>query len=262
MRPAMYAIIRKDLKGVTDNRQLFLPILLVPLILIVVLPTIFILSVRFIPEDAGDFNALLAMLPQTAMSGGMEQALIGLILNNILPVFFLIIPIMTASVMAASSFVGEKEKHTLETLLYCPLPLERIFYAKILASFLMSMFVSLLSFGVMLLVMETELFVLFGRLTMPSVNWLLMLLLLSPAVSLIAITLIVRGSAKAQSMEESQQKAVFLILPLLLLIVGQFAGILLISPWLLLILGAVCAIAAWLLMRGCRRRFTYESLLR
>ena len=132
MRPAMYAIIRKDLKGVTDNRQLFLPILLVPLILIVVLPTIFILSVRFIPEDAGDFNALLAMLPQTAMSGGIEQALIGLILNNILPVFFLIIPIMTASVMAASSFVGEKEKHTLETLLYCPLPLGRIFYAKIL----------------------------------------------------------------------------------------------------------------------------------
>ena len=126
----------------------------------------------------------------------------------------------------------------------------------------MSMLVSLLSFGVVLLVMETELFVLFGRLTMPSVNWLLMLLLLSPAVSLIAITLIVRGSAKAQSMEESQQRAVFLIFPLILLIVGQFAGILLISPWLLLILGAVCALAAWLLMRGCRRKFTYESLLK
>lgn len=59
MRPAMYAIIRKDFKGVTDNRQLFLPILLVPLILIVILPTIFVLTVplsRKTPEILRRFS--------------------------------------------------------------------------------------------------------------------------------------------------------------------------------------------------------------
>lgn len=262
MKSAIYAIIRKDIRSVTSNRQLFLPILLVPLIMIVVLPTIFVVTVRFVPEEAGDLDALLSLLPVSALDGGAEQALIQIILNNILPVFFLIIPIMTSSVMAAGSFVGEKEKHTLETLLYCPLPLGRIFYAKIMASFLMSMMVSLLSFAVMLAFMETELFILFGALTVPSLNWLIMLFLLSPAVSLIAITLIVRGSAKAQTMEESQQKAVFLILPLILLIVGQFSGVLLVSGWLLLILALACGAAAWFLMRGCRKRFTCESLLK
>ena len=262
MKSAIYAIIRKDIRSVTSNRQLFLPILLVPLIMIVVLPTIFVVTVRFVPEEAGDLDALLSLLPVSALDGGAEQALIQIILNNILPVFFLIIPIMTSSVMAAGSFVGEKEKHTLETLLYCPLPLGRIFYAKIMASFLMSMMVSLLSFAVMLAFMETELFILFGALTVPSLNWLIMLILLSPAVSLIAITLIVRGSAKAQTMEESQQKAVFLILPLILLIVGQFSGVLLVSGWLLLILALACGAAAWFLMRGCRKRFTCESLLK
>ncbi|HJD47528.1 MAG TPA: ABC transporter permease [Candidatus Mediterraneibacter norfolkensis] len=262
MKSAIYAIIRKDIRSVTSNRQLFLPILLVPLIMIVVLPTIFVVTVRFVPEEAGDLDALLSLLPVSALDGGAEQALIQIILNNILPVFFLIIPIMTSSVMAAGSFVGEKEKHTLETLLYCPLPLGRIFYAKIMASFLMSMMVSLLSFAVMLAFMETELFILFGALTVPSLNWLIMLFLLSPAVSLIAITLIVRGSAKAQTMEESQQKAVFLILPLILLIVGQFSGVLLVSGWLLLILALACGAAAWFLMRGCRKWFTCESLLK
>lgn len=262
MKSAVYAIIRKDIRSVTSNRQLFLPILLVPLILIVVLPTIFVLTVRFVPEEAGDLDALLAMLPGSALSGGMEQALTHVILNNILPVFFLIIPIMTASVTAAGSFVGEKEKHTLETLLYCPLPLNLIFYAKILASFLMSMLISLCSFGIMFLIIETELLLLFGNLTAPSPSWFILLILLSPAVSLIAITLIVRGSAKAQSMEESQQKAVFLILPLMLLIVGQFSGALLVSGWLLLVLALVCGGGAWFLMRGCRKRFTYESLLK
>ena len=199
------------------------------------------------------------MLPVSFLDGGIEQALIQIILNNILPVFFLIIPIMTSSVMAAGSFVGEKEKHTLETLLYCPLPLGRIFYAKIMASFLMSMMVSLLSFIVMLAFMETELFVLFGALTVPSFNWLIMLFLLSPAVSLIAITLIVKGSAKAQTMEESQQKAAFLILPLMLLIVGQFSGVLLVNGWLLLMLALVCGISAWFLMRGCRKKLHLRS---
>ncbi len=262
MKSAVYAIIRKDIRSVTSNQQLFLPILLVPLIMIVVLPTIFVVTVRFVPEETGDLDALLAMLPVSFLDGGIEQALIQIILNNILPVFFLIIPIMTSSVMAAGSFVGEKEKHTLETLLYCPLPLGRIFYAKIMASFLMSMMVSLLSFIVMLAFMETELFVLFGALTVPSFNWLIMLFLLSPAVSLIAITLIVKGSAKAQTMEESQQKAAFLILPLMLLIVGQFSGVLLVNGWLLLMLALVCGISAWFLMRGCRKNFTCEALLK
>lgn len=66
----------------------------------------------------------------------------------------MIIPIMASSVMAASSFVGEKEKHTLETLLYSPLSLGRLFQSKILAGFSVGMMISYSSFAAMLLVME------------------------------------------------------------------------------------------------------------
>ena len=90
---------------------------------------------------------------------------------------------------------------------------------------------------------------------------LVVLLLVSPAISLIAVTLIVRGSAKAQSVEESQQVAVFLLLPLLLLIVGQFTGVLLMNVWILLGLGVVCAVLAWILLQKSMGRFTYEKLL-
>lgn len=88
------------------------------------------------------------------------------------------------------------------------------------------------------------------------------MLVVSPALSLIAITLIVRGSAKAQSVEESQQAAVFLVIPVILLVVGQFTGILLVSVWVLLGLGAVCALLAWILIKKCMGRFTYEMLLK
>ena len=256
MKTAMYAIIKKDFRGVASNRRLFSALLIVPLALTIVLPSIFVIAIHFVPDDP-DITKLLSLLPEAAQAESLELTLSGMVLNYILPVFFLMIPIMATSIMAASAFVGEKERHTLETLLYCPLTLKQIFQAKVWASFLLSMLVSLISF----MVIEAELFFLMGRLLVPSVSWLVVMLLLSPAISLIAVTLIVRGSAKAQSVEESQQAAVFLIIPLILLIAGQFTGVLLMNVWILLGLGAVCAILAWILLQKSMGRFTYERLL-
>ena len=260
MNTAIFAIIKKDFRSVTANRRLFASLLIVPLVLTIVLPSVFVFLIHMTPDDP-DIQSLLNLLPQASRSSSLELTVTGLIINQILPVFFLIIPIMTASIMAASAFVGEKEKHTLETLLYCPLSVKQIFRAKVMASFLLSMMVSLISFCAMVLVLELETFLLMGRLLRPDVNWLVILLLVSPAISLIAVTLIVRGSAKAQSVEESQQSAVFLIIPVVLLMAGQFTGAMLLNAWILLGLGALCALLAWILLKKSMTRFTYEMLL-
>ena len=261
MNRAMLSLMKKDFKGITANRRLFSAILIVPLVLTVFLPSVFIVLIHFAPDDP-DFQSLAGMLPQSLQGGSLEMTIAGLVLNYIMPLFFLMIPIMTASVMAASSFVGEKERRTLETLLYSPLSLKQIFRAKVAASFLLSMLVSFLSFFAMLVVVEAELFFLAGGLLLPGASWAAILLLVSPAISLIAVTLIVRRSAKAQSVEESQQGAVFLIVPVILLVTGQFSGVLLVSVWLLLGIGAVCALLAWLLLKSAMGKFTYEMLLK
>ncbi len=261
MNSMQIALIKKDLRSITSNKRLFSVLLIVPLVFTLVLPSILILTVTFAPMETSDFQSMLALLPAGAQGGDMRLMIIDLLLNNILPIFFLLIPIMAASVMAASSFVGEKEKRTLETLLYCPLSLKQIFNAKILASFLLSMLVSLSSFVVMIVAVEAEIVFATGSLLLPSVSWLVLMLLVSPAVSLIAITLIVRGSAKAQTMEESQQRSVFLILPIMMLAVGQFSGLMLINVWILLGLGIVLAGIALLAMRSSFGKFTYEVLI-
>lgn len=261
MRTAMTAIIKKDLKSVMDNRRMFASLLIVPLVLVVFLPSLFLIMLRFAPADP-DMQKMLELLPAAMRQGDWQQAAAGLMVNFLLPSFFLMIPVMTASIMAASAFVGEKEKHTLETLLYCPLSVRQIFRAKVMASFLLSMLVSLISFAVMLLVTELESYFLLGTLLVPGINWLVILALVSPAISLIALTLIVRGSAKAQTVEESQQSAVFLILPVILLVVGQTTGLMLVNGWVLLGLGVVCGLIAFLMLKMCMGRFTYEMLLK
>ena len=260
MRTAMRAMIRKDFRGIAGNHRLFSTLFIVPLVLTVLVPSVFLLVIHFMPEEA-ELSKFLDMLPISARLETPEATLSHMILNYVLPVFFLLIPIFSASIMAASAFVGEKERHTLETLLYCPLTLRQIFQAKVLASFLLSMLVSLISFLAMILTVEAESLLLTRRLLLPSVSWLPVMLLLAPSLSLTAITLIVRGSARARSVEESQQAAVFLILPLLLLIVGQLTGILLLNVWILLGIGVVCAALGLFLLGRCAGRFTFERLL-
>ena len=258
MNRGMLALIRKDLRSVTANHRMLVTLLVVPLVLTVFLPTVAVVTLHTAPEEAADFQKLLAV---AAGGEGMERQILNLLLNYVLPLFFLIIPVMTASVMASASFVGEREKHTLETLLYGPLSLRQVFRAKVLAAFTLSMGVSLLSFGIMLAVFEGEVLWLTGQLLAPAPAWLLVLLLVAPAVALIAIPLMVRLSVKAKSAEDAQQGATFLLLPVILLLVGQFSGVLLVSPTLLLVLGVGCAGVAALLMRRAMGNFTYERFL-
>ena len=100
----------KDLRGITANRRLFSTIFIVPVVFTVVLPSIFVFTIHFTPDDE-DLLELLSMLSQTMGAQNLELALVGLILNYILPAFFLMIPIMASSIMAASAFVGEKEHY-------------------------------------------------------------------------------------------------------------------------------------------------------
>lgn len=211
MNSGRFALIKKDIRGITSNKQIFAVLLIVPLVLTIVLPSIFVLVLTQAPDAASDFQKLLDMMPVTDGEYSQQQRILGLILNNIMPPFFLIVPIMASSVMAASSFVGEKEKHTLETLLYSLLSLRQLFQSKILAGFSVGMMVSYISFAAMLLVVEMEVFFLTGNLIIPGISWLIIMLLIAPAFSLVAIAVTVRSSAKAKTVEEAQQRAVFLI---------------------------------------------------
>ena len=260
MNIGQFALIKKDMRSVTSNKQVFAVLLIVPIVLTIALPSIFVFVISFAPDAASDFQKLLDMLP--APNGEYNQQIFGLILNQIMPSFFLIIPIMASSVMAASSFVGEKEKHTLETLLYSPLSLGQLFQSKIFAGLSIGIMVSYISFAAMLLVVEMEVFFLTGNLIIPSISWLIIMLLIAPSFSLVAIAVTVRSSAKAKTIEEAQQRAVFLIFPILALIIGQFTGIILISAGLLWGVGIVPAALAILLVKRAAGNFTYEKLLK
>ena len=90
MNAAIYAIIQKDIRGITSNKRLFSTIIIVPLVLTLLLPSIFIFAIQFAPEELDELQEVLKLLPSTEQTKELDQMALSLILNNIMPVFFLL----------------------------------------------------------------------------------------------------------------------------------------------------------------------------
>jgi len=256
------AIIEKDLHFFKTTRGNISSIIVVSLMFSAVFPAIFILIMHFSPDEMDDMAELFAMVPGAIGQFETNLAVLSIMLNNIVPVFFLMIPVMATTTMATASFVGEKEKRTLETLLYSPLQLNKIFSSKVIASLFLSMIVTIGTFIVYLVISQSLIYFLFGVLMLPTVNWYITVFIVAPVLTLLAVTITSKISAKAQTMEEAFQKAGLITIPIILLAASQFTGLMLLNAWVLLVAAAVIGVIAFVLMKSALRNFNYEMLLR
>jgi ABC-2 type transport system permease protein len=192
--------------------------------------------------------------------GTLGQQLVYLLLNYLLAPMFLIIPTMVTSLVAASSFVGEKEKKTLETLLFSPVRATDLFASKALAAFLPSMAISL--GGFLLFALEFTLLgiPLFGRVVLPAPHWLPLVLWLSPALTLLVTFLNVLVSVKVKGFQEAQQVSVIVILPLLFLVYGQIGGVVFMGTALVMLIGLGVFVLDAFLIRAAARTYNRDKL--
>lgn len=274
-KQAICAIALKDIRGITANLQVWLPMLLVPLILGVVLPTIYMIAVTHFGPEAADMEEMLVWLDRIPPSplkdsldamSNVSQRISYLVANYMLAPFFLMIPLMASSVVAADSLAGEKERGTLESLLFAPMDMLSLFTGKVLAAFLPSMGLSLATFLISTVTVNLTGWRLFGRIFFPALNWLPLMLLVIPMVSLLAIFLTVFISARVATFQAAYQMGGLLVLPALLLLVGQASGLLLLGPGLLTAVGIGLALInlalLWLIVRGLDRNRLFESQIR
>ena len=73
MNSGRFALIKKDIRGITSNKQIFAVLLIVPLVLTIVLPSIFVLVLTQAPDAASDFQKLLDMMPVTELDNMLNE---------------------------------------------------------------------------------------------------------------------------------------------------------------------------------------------
>jgi len=235
-------VFKKDWCEIRRNWQVILPIVIVPLLISVLLPVILtaIPSLTTREAPAGEFEALIQNLPihvQEQIAGMTEtQIVIYIMALYFLAPFFLIIPLMVSGVIASDSFAGEKERKTIEALLAAPFTDSELLMGKILVGFAPAMGVTLLSFALYTAMVDALTFGRFGFLLLPNLTWIVMILFLAPAASLLGIGATVIISSRVNGFREAQQLSALLVVPVLVLLFGQAAGFLIMGPGTLLAL--------------------------
>lgn len=258
---AVRAVVRRDLQAVGRSKAVVLPMLLVPFVLLVLLP----LSVGLAAgNDRLEVDRFLDLMPaglaEPILDAPENERLVLLVLGYLVAPLFLIVPLMVSAVLAGDAFAGEKERKTLETLLHLPVRDRDLYIAKLLVGFLPSVAVSWIGFGLFCVVANASAWPVMQRIYLPTVLWGIVIVWLAPAVAALGLGIMVRVSIRVNNTQEAQQLGGAVVLPLVILAVGQTTGLLLAGATTALAVGAILwAIAIVLNVRGARA-FTRDRM--
>ncbi|NMB87771.1 MAG: ABC transporter permease subunit, partial [Chloroflexi bacterium] len=172
-----------------------------------------------------------------------------------------IMPLMFSTVIAAESFAGERERKTMEALLYTATTDTELFLGKVAAALIPSLLISLASFGLYAIVLNVGGYPVMGRIWFPLASWWPLMLWITPGLAMLGISATVLISARTQTFMGAYQTSASLVLIVVLLMAGQAAGVLFLSVLVGMLLGLVVWIAAGLLTVVAIRSFNRSRLL-
>lgn len=242
----MAAVAEKDLRESFSTSQVLLPMVIIPLLFVVLYPGAMLIALR-IPAAAAELSDITKSLPPELLPqiAGLDP--LGTIAyfatSYLFAPFFLIIPVMVTSILAANSFAGEKERHTLEGLLYTPLSDTELVVAKMAGTVVPAIAFAWACFGVYTALVNVLGNPIVGRSFFPSPNWWVLMVLVVPAASVFVSAITTWVSSRVRGYQEANSIAGFAVLPLVLLVVGQTSGAMLAGPTLFAILGVVLVLA-------------------
>ncbi len=265
---AVRAIVFKDLLVLRQSKAVLLPIIIVPFVLLLVLPVLASFAPHLVNlPGASDLTGLLERMPEAfaARFAGLteEQTIVTLLLVYLFAPMYLIVPLMVASVIAADAFAGEKERRTLEALLYTPTTDSELLLGKLLVGFVPAMGVAWGGFLLYSVVANAAAWPVMGQLFFPTPMWWVLALWVAPAVAAVGLGATVLVSVRVNTFQEAYQIGGVVVLPIILLVVGQAAGVVVLSTAVVAALGAgLWVVAVALLVLGARSFRRGELLAR
>jgi ABC-2 type transport system permease protein len=256
------ALVDKDLKSTFSSKKVWVPMVLVSLLLCTLLPVVLTIigtQTELFSKESADLKQTVDNfikgfpdheIKDTVMAlPNMGVQFLYLFLSFMIAPIFLLVSIINSMVTASNSFAGEKERKTLESLLFAPVSVKELFLGKVLASFIPTMAITYLVYIIDIILLNLLTYSTFKELVFLSPTWLVLMLWVVPVLVLFNILVNVLISAKVKTYQEAQQFAGLLVLPVIGLLVGQLSGLFFINPLILFILGIALLIGNFLLLK-------------
>lgn len=265
-------IAKKDWIEVRQNKYAWVPMLIIPTLFVVVLPLIFTIvlpALQVAPQDVissdADIEVFVSRMPPQLtqyidFQKPMESMLV-IVLGIMFAPMFLILPLMYSTTIAAESFAGERERKTMEALLYTPASDAELFLGKVAASAIPSIGVTWLGFIVYALILNLVPYPTLQRIWFPLPTWWPLIFWIAPALVVFGISLTVLISARVQNFLGAYQTSSSVVLLVIVLFAGQLSGVLYLSVGVEMVIGLVLWAAAFMLVYLAIRTFNREVLV-
>lgn len=252
----MSALVRKDWIELRRNRQVLIPIVAMPFVFALFVPVSFLAMMRS-PEGAAQLGTWARFMTDSTD----QQTLVFTMLHSVFAPFFLMIPMVIASITAGTAVVGERERHTIEGLLYTPATVREIVLAKIAATWLLAIAITWVSFVLYAIAVNLVVGDLFDGWFFPTWTWAVHIGLLVPLAAFFAVCAIVIVSQRARTMQGAQAVSGLVVLPVIILIGTQAAGLMVVDLFIVFVWAGALAVADTVLFWFAVRSFDGERIV-
>jgi ABC-2 type transport system permease protein len=262
-----WLVFKKDWSEIKQSKQILLPIIALPIVIVVILPTIAI-QVPSALVGGGATSSMIGVSNFTSSQLGSilsgmtsRQSFVYVMSTVVFAPFTLLVPLLVSSIISSDSFAGEKERKTIEGLLATPLSDLELLLGKMMGALIPALVATWSSAVIFMLLTDYLDYPLFGYLILPNAIWIVILLGLTPAFAVAAIGLSVIISSRVNGSREAQQLTGLLVIPILILMLGEMSGALSLGIIALFaLLGGVLLLDAMILRVGMKL-FSRERIL-
>jgi len=259
------AIVRKDLKVVFQNKGVSVPLIAAPLLLLVVLlPGAAALAPKIGYLDSPDIawlDKVIELMPAgsqaTLADYDMAQMFVMVLLVYGAAAIFPLMPLMVVTSIASDSFAGEKERKTLEALLYTPTTDWELLLGKLLSAWLPALAITWGGFLLYTVMANLAAWPVMGRLFFPTTAWLILALWIAPGVAALGLGAMVLISSRARTFQGASQLSAVVVLPGLMLFGSLLVAVVNLGAWQAALVGlliwAIDVALLWFGRRSFRR---------
>ena len=238
-----WIVTQKDMSVIRKNRYVFYSLIAMPILVGVIMPTIFIFSL----------SAESAQLPPAQFIEAANQ------IANLGSMYFVLIPAILPSIIASYSFVGEKVEKSLEPLLATPTTDGELLLGKSLAAFVPCMAVTYIAAAIFLPIIDYWSFTTLGVLLLPNAYWALLMFVITPLACVMSVLANVIVSSRVSDVRAAQQLGGLVVLPLIFVVI--FASTTASTVLLALAVSAALAAADVALFYLSKATFQREEIL-
>ncbi len=263
-------IARRELREIVRDLNLLFPLLFLPCLMGCLISISAFTSFSGSDSAVGTAvtNAALDQLPQPALQRFSNLpttdrfASVETLLKALsIPVFW-VIPVALTPAIAADSFVGERERGSLEPLLSTPISTRALLVGKVLAAVVpavLGTWLGLVVFSVLVGVSGSPLY---PRLVIADPDWRFSILVIVPLVALLTAGVAALISLRVSAYRVAYQLNGLIVLPVVLLLIPLTVFLFLITPLALVYVAAGLALLDLALAGWALREFDRERLLR